>query len=78
MSSGGNTNSNYTNGFNQVYLSHINSVDNGTSSIFVNGNAPTTFATGAIVSAQTNGLDSTHAGILSKLKPTKKAKPLKC
>lgn len=65
MSAGGNLNSAYStaNGLNQIYLSHINSVDNGTSSIFINGNAPTTFATSTIISAQTNGLDSTHAGI---------------
>lgn len=66
MSSGGNLNSTYgtANGLNQVYLNHINSVNGGNSSVFINGNATNTFAaTGAIVSAQTDGVDSTHLGI---------------
>lgn len=66
MTSGGNNSSTYggSNAVNRVYLNHINSVNNGNSSVFINGNVVTTIAaTGAIISAQTNGVDSTHLGV---------------
>lgn len=58
LSFGGNTGYSGANTTNQVYLNHINSIKNNTSSIFINGNTPpTTVATGAVPNTQV------HTGI---------------
>jgi hypothetical protein len=66
MSSGGTTNTTYTgaNTVNRVYLNHINSVNNSSSSsVYINGDNPTSFATTNIISAENKNVDSTHHGI---------------
>jgi hypothetical protein len=52
LSFGGVTSYTGANTTSRTYLNHINAVKSGTSSIFVNGNAPTTVASGAIPIAQ--------------------------